>query len=135
MDIFSDGGARGNPGPAACAFIVIEDGKVLYKGSKLLGNTTNNVAEYNGVILALEWVLANQSTNRSINFYVDSELIAKQINGTYKVKDKDLKLLFLEVTKLLGKIHRKIIFKNIPRAKNKLADYLVNETLDNNEIR
>lgn len=132
MDIFSDGGARGNPGPAACAFVVLDCGRVVHKESKFLGKTTNNVAEYCGVIGALQWIAQFPIFNFQfpINFYMDSELIAKQINGTYKVKDKDLKRLFLEVTKLLGKIHGKIIFKNIPRAKNKLADFLVNKTLD-----
>jgi len=132
MDIYSDGGARGNPGPAASAFIVLDDGNVIYKDSKFLGKATNNVAEYQGVLLALAW-LVNSSIQypvSSIRFFMDSELIVHQINGHYKVKDKKLKELFLEVQAFLKKIQPKIIFKNIPRTKNKLADFLVNKTLD-----
>jgi len=132
MDIYSDGGARGNPGPAASAFIVLDDGNVIYKDSKFLGKATNNVAEYQGVLLALAW-LVNSSIQypvSGIQFFMDSELIVHQINGHYKVKDKKLKELFLEVQAFLKKIQPKIIFKNIPRTKNKLADFLVNKTLD-----
>ena len=129
MDIYSDGGARGNPGPAACAFVVLENGKVIHKDSKFLGKATNNQAEYQGVILALNYLIT-QSTNLQIRFFLDSELVAKQLTGLYRVKDSDLKKLFLEIQKILEKISGKIIFKNIPRTKNKLADFLVNETLD-----
>ena len=132
MDIYSDGGARGNPGPAACAFVVLENGKVIHKDSKFLGKATNNQAEYQGVILALNYLIT-QSTNLQIRFFLDSELVAKQLTGLYRVKDSDLKKLFLEIQKILEKISGKIIFKNIPRTKNKLADFLVNKTLDMNQ--
>lgn len=138
MDIFSDGGARGNPGPAACAFVVLDGGKVVHREAKYLGETTNNVAEYQGVILALSWLcrlpvnhpapLAGRQS--PITFYVDSELVANQIKGKYKVKDQKLQELFARVQSLLKKIPLKIIFKNIPRTKNKLADFLVNQILD-----
>lgn len=133
MDIFSDGGARGNPGPAACAFVVIAEGKVIYREGKFLGKMTNNQAEYNGVLLALNWLADSGAKNlgSGVSFYVDSELIANQVNGNYKVKDQKLKELFSMVQNLLKRIPDKIFFKNIPRSKNKLADFLVNETLDN----
>ena len=132
MDIYSDGGARGNPGPAACAFVVLENGKVLHKEGKYLGKATNNQAEYQGVISALLWVAQFPISNFQfpINFYLDSELVAKQINGVYKVKDRNLKKLFSEVQKIIGRLKTKITFQNIPRTKNKPADFLVNETLD-----
>lgn len=130
--VFSDGGARGNPGPAACAFVCISDtGSVVQKASKYLGSTTNNFAEYQGVILALTWLNQNKKMlGGSITFNLDSELVTNQINGTYKVKEETLKKLMLLIRNLLDKFPTKIIFKNVPREKNKLADFLVNEELD-----
>ncbi|KKR70770.1 MAG: Ribonuclease HI [Candidatus Woesebacteria bacterium GW2011_GWA2_40_7b] len=134
LTIHSDGGARGNPGPGACAFIVEQNGRVVTKGSKYLGKVTNNFAEYSGVLLALDWLL-NKSpfTNHHspIIFLMDSELVVRQLTGLYKVKDENLKKLFTEVKKLTTEISSDIIFKNIPREQNKPADLLVNEELDN----
>lgn len=130
--IYSDGGARGNPGPAACAFIVQDlNGKLLHKDSKYLGETTNNFAEYQGAILALTQTLENEKDIEGvINFYMDSELVVKQINGQYKVKEPTLQKLHKEVKELLNKISLEVVFKNIPREKNKIADSLVNKELD-----
>lgn len=133
IEIYSDGGARGNPGPGACAFIIKSDGKIIAQDSKYLGSVTNNFAEYSGVLLALNYLLQTpiiQSTNQPINFYMDSELVARQINGHYKVKNPALKKINEEVKELLGKTGLKIVFKNIPRGKNKNADLLVNQELD-----
>jgi ribonuclease HI len=132
--IFSDGGARGNPGPAACAFVCISDtGSVVHKDSKYLGSATNNFAEYQGVIQALGWLNQNKNLmESSITFNLDSELVTNQINGTYKVKEATLKKLMLLIRNLLDKASTKIIFKSVPREKNKLADFLVNEELDRN---
>lgn len=145
MDIYSDGGSRGNPGFAASAFVVIgNDGKVLHQESKYLGITTNNVAEYQGVVLALNWViseawpttLVSKSTNYSnnignqINFYLDSELVVKQLNGLYRVKDLNLKKLFTIAKNLEKEIATKIVFQHVPRSKNIQADQLVNQELD-----
>lgn len=133
--IHTDGGSRGNPGPAACAFVAEENGVEIFKSSKFLGNTTNNVAEYSGVILALEW-LVNKSPsvfNRSsVTFFLDSELVVKQINAIYKVKDQNLKNLFLEALSLMEKFGGSINFKHVPREQNKIADLLVNQELDRN---
>jgi ribonuclease HI len=131
--IHTDGGSRGNPGPAACAFVVEKDGKEVFKSAKFLGIQTNNYAEYRGVILALEWLSSqpfNNMTNLSIVFFLDSELIVKQINGIYKVKDEGLRNLFFETITLMNKIAGIFVFKNIPREKNKIADFLLNEELD-----
>jgi len=132
VSIFSDGGARGNPGLAACAFVVFDNSKVLHKESKYLGSTTNNVAEYQGVLLALNWLADSgiQHQVSSVRFYLDSELIAKQLNGLYKVKDSELKNLLLLIKSLQEKIKVKIFFHHISRSKNKLADFLVNQELD-----
>lgn len=133
LTIHTDGGSRGNPGPSACAFVVEEGGKVLYKGSKFLGKATNNYAEYSGVILALDWLVSLPITHpSSITFFLDSELIVRQINGKYKVKDENLKKLHTEVNNKIGKMAIEISFKNVPREQNKIADRLVNESLDKN---
>lgn len=134
LTIHTDGGSRGNPGPSACAFVVEENGRVLYKGSKFLGKATNNYAEYSGVILALDWLVSLPITYHpsSITFFLDSELIVRQINGKYKVKDENLKKLHTEVNNKIGKMAIEISFKNVPREQNKIADRLVNESLDKN---
>lgn len=128
-----DGGARGNPGPAASAFVVKRDNVKIHQGSKYLGVATNNVAEYSAVILALEWLSSSPiitNHNSPITFILDAELIVKQISGEYKVKNQALKALHNEVLKLLGKFKNRIIFENVLRAKNKIADELVNKELD-----
>ena len=131
ISLFSDGGARGNPGPAACAFVVEEENKVLHEESLFLGIATNNVAEYKGLLLGITWIFNNKNLgNRSISFYMDSELIIKQLNGQYRVKDENLKELFIQVKNLLEKIQSKVIFQHILRSKNKKADLLVNLELD-----
>lgn len=128
--IYTDGGSRGNPGPAACAFVAAKNGSEIFKQSKYLGKRTNNFAEYSGVILALNWLNENKTSISLINFYLDSELVVKQINAVYKVKDENLRNLFFEVLLLMKKFGGRIVFKNIPREKNKIADQLVNEELD-----
>jgi ribonuclease HI len=126
--IYSDGGARGNPGPGACAFVIEEGSRVVAKGSKYLGRVTNNFAEYSGVLLALQAV----TKKSTITFYLDSELVAKQLSGLYKVKNKDLLKLAIEIRALVAAKSLEISFVNIPREKNKVADQLVNEELDRN---
>ncbi len=134
LTIHTDGGSRGNPGPSACAFVVEEGVKILHTGSKFLGKATNNYAEYSGVILALDWLSNQKQINRysQITFFLDSELIARQINGLYKVKDENLKKLHTEVNNKIAEIEIEISFKNVPREQNKIADRLVNEVLDKN---
>ena len=132
--IHTDGGSRGNPGPAASAFVVEKNSEVVFKGAKYLGKVTNNFAEYTGVVIALQWLLENLDLQigESITFVLDSELVVRQLNGLYKVKDANLQKLFVEVKELINKTGKKTIFKNVPREQNKLADQLVNEELDRN---
>lgn len=136
LKIYCDGGARGNPGPGAGAFVAIEGEKLIYKKGKFFGKVTNNEAEYGAVIMALEWLLDNKTINQlnsnSVNFFLDSELVVKQLNGLYKIKSKNLLPLILEVKNLEKKFSGKISYANIQRDKNFLADALVNETLDEN---
>lgn len=123
--IFTDGGARGNPGPAAVG--VHMPGVGDFK--KCIGKATNNVAEYSAVILALE---KSQGLKvQELEFYLDSELVVKQLRGEYKVKDATLGKLFVQIWNLKSQF-KKVTFTHIPREKNKQADKLVNEALDHN---
>lgn len=133
LDIYCDGGARGNPGPAASAFVVINDKEVFYKRGKYLGKATNNFAEYSAVLMALQWLLEkNRNDINVVIFHLDSELVINQLNGNFKVKNKNLKLMVIKVRELQEKINTKIIYKLIPREKNKLADFLINKILNEN---
>lgn len=135
MTIHCDGGARGNPGPAACAFVVYDDHhQEIHIGGKYLGETTNNQAEYAAVIAALEWI-NNQSSmvnnQSSITFYLDSELVVNQLKGLYKVKDAGLKIKKLEIEKLLADCKVRVKdYLYIPRESNSVADKKVNQILD-----
>lgn len=128
----TDGGARGNPGPAACAFVIKRGGDVLFKNSRFLGNATNNQAEYQGAIMALSY-LSEHSKDFSameIVFILDSELVARQLAGKYKTKNAELKSLLATAKLLEKKINANIFYHVTSREKNKTADFLVNEELD-----
>lgn len=141
--IYCDGGARGNPGPAACAFIVTdENGRLIQKQGFYMGIATNNQAEYQAVIEALKW-LSNQVAVKqvTVNFYLDSQLVINQLNGLFKVKDPSLKIKNSEIkeliSNLLAKAQTKFNFQisnfvYVPRAQNAASDLLVNQTLDKN---
>ncbi len=126
----SDGGARGNPGPGAIGVLVRENGKILTKYSARIGKfVTNNVAEYEALIKALEF--ASKYTDKEITCFLDSELIVKQLLGEYRVRNKKLLKLFLRVQKLQEKFE-KIIYKHVSRWDNfqQIADGLLNVELD-----
>lgn len=131
--IHTDGGARGNPGPAACAFIIEKEGKIIEKESKFLGSSTNNFAEYQGVIFAVKSLVKRTDLlvdQPKILFYLDSELVVRQLNGLYRTKNESLKKLGSEIARLISDSNLDIIFKHIPRSQNKIADFLVNKELD-----
>lgn len=126
--IYSDGGARGNPGPAAIgAVIKDEQGLEIQYISQKIGETTNNQAEYKAIIAALEKALEMGAEHAEC--FLDSELVVQQLNHKYKVKNKDLAPLFLKVHNLSLQF-KKISFHHVMREKNKEADRLVNEALD-----
>ena len=134
--VFCDGGARGNPGPAAVGFVVKDrQGKILAQTGRFLGRATNNVAEYQGVIEALKWIVKNNYQLSIINyqFYLDSKLVVNQLKGLYKIKNASLRLLAIEVKKLEREAGGQISYHLIPREKNYLADRLVNQVLDKTE--
>jgi ribonuclease HI len=123
-----DGGARGNPGPAAAAAVVsAPDGDVLDRAHELLGVATNNVAEYRGLLLGLR--RARELGAREVDVVNDSELVARQLTGQYRVKHADLKPLHADAMRALGDFERWSV-RSVPRAQNAEADALVNEALD-----
>jgi ribonuclease HI len=123
-----DGGARGNPGPAAAGAVVsTPDGEIIDEASELLGIATNNVAEYRGLLLGLARAKALGATG--VDVVNDSELIAKQVNGTYKVKHPAMRPLYLEAMAALREFDAWSI-RSVPRAQNAEADALVNQALD-----
>ena len=126
----SDGGARGNPGPGAIGIIVRKDGRILTKYSAKIGNNvTNNVAEYEALIKALE--LASNHTKKELTCYLDSELVVKQLLGKYRVKNEKLLKLFCKIQKLQERFDR-IRYIHVSRWNKfqQIADELVNEELD-----
>ena len=129
LTIFTDGGSRGNPGPAAIGYVVKDEtGNVLIETGKAIGETTNNVAEYTAVIEALSWVKINLVNSiSSINFYLDSQLVVHQLNGLYKIKNAKLRELIIEVRKLEQAVGGNISYQHIPREENTRADFLVQE--------
>ncbi len=126
--IHVDGGSRGNPGPAASAAVLsTPEGEVVDEASEFLGVASNNVAEYRGVLLGLQ--RAKELGAREVEIVNDSELVARQINGQYKVKHADMKPLFEQARAALDGFEKWSI-RNVPRAQNADADALVNQALD-----
>ena len=125
---YTDGAARGNPGPAAIGVIIKdESGKTVASISRRLGTTTNNQAEYRAIIAALEEAISLGARNVVIKS--DSELVVKQINGQYKIKNTALRPLYQEVVRLIGALESFSI-TYIPRERNAAADALANKALD-----
>ena len=147
--IFTDGGARGNPGPAAVGVVIKSEEKIITQFGKKIGETTNNVAEYTAVVEALRWIRDNkilrnedikggktknpsisQFPNFLISFYLDSKLVVNQLKGLFKIKDAKMQELAFQVHKLENEINLEIRWNLIPREQNKLADAMVNQALD-----
>ena len=134
LKVYTDGGSRGNPGPAACAFVVFDDaGNLRYKRGKYLGVATNNEAEYAGVIEALRYFQPKAGPplaerDLSVQFFLDSLLVVNQLNGLWKVKEPRLRELVIQVRSLENGLA--VTYSHVPREQNSQADFLVNETLD-----
>lgn len=134
--IHTDGGARGNPGPAAIG-VVIEDERdcmVVAEFGKTIGETTNNTAEYQAVIEALNFLLRPEMRERgsvqSISFYLDSTLVVNQLNGLFKIKQPHLRELLMRVRVLEQQVGGQIQYAAVPREQNSRADFFVNQALD-----
>ncbi|GFP24954.1 ribonuclease HI family protein [Candidatus Hakubella thermalkaliphila] len=126
--IYLDGGARGNPGPAGTGYLIFdEEGRLLAKEGRYIGFTTNNVAEYTALVQALDRARGFEAQEIAIRS--DSELVVRQLNRSYKVRDKKLKPLHERVRILLYP-YRKVEIEHIPRGENREADELVNQAID-----
>jgi len=126
--LYTDGGARGNPGPAAYGFVLeADDGTVLAAEAEVIGEATNNVAEYSGLIAGLRRAI--ELHVRSLEVVSDSELMVKQMRGEYRVKNEALRGLSVEAASLARQL-TSVEYRHVKRAHNELADRLVNEALD-----
>lgn len=130
IDVYTDGGSRGNPGPAAIGYVILQDGKVVAEKGEVINVGTNNFAEYTALLKAILALKDFLSETVAVNFYLDSELVVRQLNGEYKVKDINLRALYMEVMRALKDLNVPHVFNHIPREQNKRADALVNKALD-----
>lgn len=132
LTIYTDGGARGNPGPAGIGAVAKnEEGEVVFEISEYIGETTNNQAEYRALLAAIE--RAKELEVEEIDFVLDSELVVKQMNREYKVKNPDLAPLFVKIYNATMNF-KKVTFRHVRREMNKEADALANRAMDNSHI-
>lgn len=127
LEIYTDGGARGNPGPAGIGVVIWQGNKLVGTYSKYIGKATNNQAEYQAVILALEQ--ARRIKAEELEFYMDSEIAVNQLNRKFKIKNGELGSLFVKAWNMMIGF-KSVRFHHIPREKNKEADKLVNQVID-----
>jgi ribonuclease HI len=128
VQIYTDGGSRGNPGPSASGAVIFDmEGAVLAEVNKYIGVDTNNQAEYIAIIIGLEKAAELGATN--VKMFMDTQLAVRQLNGQYKVKNEGIAKRFLEVKNLMHKFER-VTFEHVRRELNKHADALVNTCLD-----
>lgn len=143
LTLFSDGGARGNPGPAAAGVVVYWGGREIFRSGVFLGKTTNNVAEYSALLVGIQKLMDWKNGSlpfpagvwgdvQELEFCLDSQLVVEQLCGRYRIKDSNMQRLSREVFEKLSEINLPRRFVHIPRAKNAEADALVNEVLDKN---
>jgi ribonuclease HI len=131
--INTDGASRGNPGPASYGFVIKQEGgPILHQEGRAIGKATNNVAEYSAVLSSLEYIKKHldNETPHKIEVITDSQLIARQLDGSFKIKNENLRKIYLKIKELevsLGFIS----YRNVPRAQNFVADRLANIALDN----
>lgn len=132
LKVFIDGASRGNPGKGACAVVMFDEkGEIVMEEGKYLGKCTNNFAEYNALILALS--ASDKIGVHTLEIFSDSELLVKQFNGDYKIKDKDLLNLMLKIKKETSKFDS-VSLSHVPRKMNSHANKLVNKILNKSII-
>jgi len=129
ITVYSDGGSRGNPGKSAYAIVVVEDGEIIHEHAEFLGIHTNNYAEYRGLIAGIAKALDLKAAEAE--FVMDSQLVIRQMNGEYRVKNPDMKALY-DDAKNLSSIIPKVSFRNVRRSEELIprADYLLNQEMD-----
>jgi len=137
--IHTDGGARGNPGPAACGVVIESDAsgkrELVQQFGVRIGETTNNVAEYRGVVEALDAVIQLMAQGKlarpsAVSFFLDSALVVNQLNGLFKVKNATLRSLLFEIRQRESVVQTAVTYTAIPREQNAAADAMVNKALD-----
>ncbi len=134
LTIFTDGGSRGNPGPAASGVVIYEVNKRIAEIGLVLGITTNNVAEYTAILEGMRWVKANRESVgeiAGINFFMDSLLARQQLTGNFKITKPHLRELSRQIQELVEELGIPVSYTHVPREKNKEADAMVNRALDN----
>lgn len=131
LTVYTDGASRGNPGESSYGFVITnEHGDKVYEEGKYIGIATNNIAEYSAVLSAFEYIEKNLfSKSLSLNFFMDSRLVAEQLSGRFKIKSENLKPLVAKIKKLEEKF-KVVTYTHVPREKNKNADFLANLALD-----
>jgi len=128
LQLFTDGGARGNPGPAAIGIVLKNSqGEIVVEHGEYIGEQTNNVAEYTALLRGLE--IALEQGAEEVDCFLDSELVVKQLNKEYKVKDERLQKLFISVWNVSNSF-KKVTYTHVRREQNTEADYMVNVALD-----
>lgn len=128
--IHTDGGSRGNPGPAAIGVVIEKNLEEIAGYGKTIGETTNNVAEYTAVVDALTWMKEHGQERGEINFFLDSLLVVNQLNGLFKIKDARLRTFVMVIRQLEQEVGGVITYKAVPREQNTRADFFVNKALD-----
>lgn len=132
LRINTDGGSRGNPGPAAVGVIIFNSSTntLVHQFGQTIGRATNNIAEYQAVILALEWLISSGLKPESINFILDSALVVNQMNGAWRVKDSNLRQKIILIRELEAGLNCPIQYTAVPREQNTAPDALLNQALD-----
>lgn len=125
--IYSDGASRGNPGPSGIGAVILKNGEVVHEIAKYIGQVTNNVAEYEALLAALDYCVKHKCS--PVEILADSQLLIKQLAGEYRVKHENIKPLYQKAQSLLS--HLKVTgYKHVPREQNKHADKLANKGID-----
>lgn len=131
FQVYTDGGARGNPGPAASGVVVFDEKKALqYEEAHFLGEHTNNEAEYEAFLRSLRWVSEHQNQAKNVRWHLDSLLVVEQLTHHWKIKEARLRILAQQAWQLLAKLTIPYQIVHVPRAQNAHADALVNRALD-----
>ena len=133
INVYTDGGSRGNPGHSGYGLVIYDDQQnILYQESKYLGIKTNNEAEYSGLIGALNWININKDmySIAQVNFHSDSQLMIRQLQGLYKVRAPNLIPIFQQAKELIRQINLPFKFQDVRREFNQLADDLANQAMD-----
>jgi len=131
LKIYTDGGSRGNPGPAAFGVTIIDKNKnPIYEKGGFIGRKTNNQAEYEGLIHALDWLAKNGQGVKTVEFFLDSKLVVNQMKGLFKVKAPKMRPLWTKAKQIEQSLNLAITYSHIPRELNTRADELLNKALD-----